>query len=175
MPSRTPLYAFPANRRKIELLRRMPIVISAVILLLDQISKFIALSILVPGQSVPLIGNFVRFSLVMNEGAAFGLFAGFSGILLVTNIIVVIALLLIIFLRPSDDVIFNVSAGLLLGGSAGNAIDRLRFGAVVDFLDIGWWPAFNVADASLVVGIGLLVGYLLGIFRQSNERDGDIG
>ncbi len=103
---------------------------------------------------------------IQNTGAAFGLFQDQSFILTIVALIGIVVLLL--FALPFshhlpfvDNWLGKVSLGLILGGTVGNLIDRLRFGYVTDFIDFGIWPAFNIADSSIVVGVTIFVCAIL--------------
>ena len=139
--------------------------LAGVILVLDQITKAMALRRLAPGVPVPVLDGLFSLTLVMNPGLAFGMLSGapagwrwIAGMLS----LVALAILSVIAARllPTGGVWTALSLGLVFGGAAGNLVDRVRFGAVVDFLDFYWrgyhWPAFNVADSAITVGVGLL-------------------
>jgi signal peptidase II len=114
---------------------------------------------------MPLIGDYVRFTLILNRGAAFGISLGPNSHLLLL-IISSIAILFIVFyyLRSSERHGWKrFSFGLIAGGAIGNMIDRLAKGEVVDFIDCGIgnlrWPIFNIADISVTLGVLLLLKY----------------
>jgi signal peptidase II len=99
---------------------------------------------------------------VHNRGIAFGLFAG-GGPVLVVLTYAALGLLLVYFARHASQRLLWLPTGLLLGGAFGNLIDRARLGAVTDFVDPPWWPAFNLADAAITLGVlSLLVALDLG-------------
>ncbi len=135
------------------------------VVIADQLSKFWIRSNLAIGESVFKVG-FFRVVRVHNSGAAFGLFQGQSFLLTIIALVGVAALLLFV-LRfshhfPSlNNSLGKVSLGLILGGTMGNLIDRLRFGYVTDFIDVSIWPSFNIADSSVVVGVIIFVCSLL--------------
>jgi 23S rRNA pseudouridine1911/1915/1917 synthase len=121
----------------------------------DQLSKIWIRSNLLVGQSLPKAG-FFRLTHVQNTGAAFGLFYGQSLPLTIVGLVgIVILLLYVFFLRQRfpllDNRLINSALGLVLGGTIGNLIDRLRFGYITDFIDIGIWPTFNIADSAITV------------------------
>lgn len=147
----------------------MSLIVAGIIALLDQLSKLAVTYLLNPGETVPILGDFLRLSYVQNEGAAFGFFSGYTEILIIFNILIVCSLIALVFYKPIQSHMMQITTALLLGGSIGNLVDRLRIGAVVDFIDVVWWPAFNIADASLVIGIGLVIGYIMGLYREVNE------
>ncbi len=145
----------------------------------DQLSKTWIRSNLDIGQSLPETG-FFRLTRVHNTGSAFGLFQDQSFALSIIALTGVAALLIytFVFYRRfpfSNSWLGNVALGLVLGGVVGNLIDRLRFGSVTDFIDIGIWPAFNVADSAAVVGVIIFVYTLLPLFRAEKRGDGQAG
>lgn len=143
--------------------RRQPLLLSvaAVVLTLDIVTKVLAVKLLTPGQPVPIIGDTVTWTLVRNSGAAFSMATGYTWMLTLIASAVVVG---IIWMgRRLVSTWWAVGLGMILGGATGNLVDRffrspgpLR-GHVVDFLSIGWWPVFNVADPSVVGGAILLV------------------
>jgi signal peptidase II len=147
-----------------------------VVLALDQITKsWITQTLGQSGQphSVEVVGAFVRLSYTTNSGAAFGMFP--AGTWLFT-LVALIAVPVLLFARNyvSDRIWWmTVVFGMMLGGTLGNLLDRIRVGRVTDFIDVGvgnlrWW-SFNVADSSFVVGIILLTIYLS--FSSEDERE----
>lgn len=147
----------PPPRRRLRLL----LSVAAGVLALDITTKVLAVKMLTPGQPVPIIGDTVTWTLVRNSGAAFSMATSYTWVLTVIACAVVIG---IIWMgRRLVSPWWAVGLGMILGGAMGNLVDRffrapgpLR-GHVVDFLSIGWWPVFNVADPSVVIGAALLV------------------
>ena len=126
----------------------------------DQVTKAIIRSSLSLGDSWPEEGIF-RIVHGLNTGSAFGLFAGFTNLLVVASIIGIV-FILFVFLKQNNSVIWlRLSLGLIVGGALGNLFDRVNAGAVVDFISVGWWPAFNIADSSISVGMCLLLVTML--------------
>jgi signal peptidase II len=122
----------------------------------DQLSKWWIVSRLEVGESLFEAGIF-QIVRIQNTGSSFGLFQGHSFALIIVAFVGIAFLLvftLILYPRffPSDNLLGRLALGLILGGTIGNLIDRLRFGGVTDFIGIGWWPAFNIADSAIVVG-----------------------
>ncbi len=141
-------------------------ILAGSLLALDQLLKYLVDSSLRPGESVVLIPGVASISYVRNTGAAFGILAGMRGPWASLFFVGVTALVLLIILLVYRGLSFSRSLPLLalpmvFGGGAGNLIDRLRYGEVIDFMDLyikGYhWPAFNLADASISVGVGLLL------------------
>lgn len=141
------------------------VTIAAAVVALDQIAKLIVLERLTLGVPVVLIDGFVALTLVMNTGLAFGLLsgipAGWRWIVGVLSLVALVVLLRVALrILPSGGWREQSAIGLIFGGAVGNLIDRTRFGAVVDFVDVyvrDWhWPAFNVADSAITVGVAAL-------------------
>jgi len=142
---------------------------ASLIVAADQLSKIWIRSTLDVGQSLYEMG-FFRLTHVRNTGAAFGLFSGQSLPLTIASAVAVAILLsYAIFLHRRFPMLNNIfvrlSTGLILGGTIGNLIDRLRFGAVTDFFNFGFWPAFNVADAAITTGVVIFAGALVALSR----------
>lgn len=140
------------------------------VLLLDQVTKYWALQRLLPGISRPVLDSLFSLTLVMNPGLAFGMLGGMpAGWRWVVALLSIGALgiLAMVGLRmlPASGWLTPVALGMIFGGAVGNLIDRGRFGAVIDFLDFYWrgyhWPAFNVADSAITVGVALLAFQML--------------
>ena len=147
--------------------------ISAALVLADQLTKWLVLSHFAPGERLELTG-FFNLVLVFNKGAAFSLLAnapGWQTPLLVAFAIGAALIVSFLLVRSPERRMFCAGLALILGGAVGNVIDRLRFGQVVDFLDLhaaGWhWPAFNVADSAITIGAALLI---LDGFRHHERR-----
>ena len=135
----------------------------------DQITKHVVASSIALDSAVDLVGPFsVRH--VQNSGIAFGLFSSATVIVIVLTTVAV-AWMLVFFARSgARHPALPVALGLLIGGSVSNLVDRVRLGYVTDFLDLRWWPAFNLADASIVVGVAVLLGSLLLSDRSQSPR-----
>ncbi|MGE0558278.1 MAG: signal peptidase II [Burkholderiales bacterium] len=139
------------------------LLIAVVVVLLDQLTKYIAVSAL-SGEPPLAVTSFFNLLLVYNRGAAFSFLAGMGGWQReLFSVIAVVASIWIIWMlrRYSQQTLFCIALSLVLGGAIGNLIDRVTVGAVVDFLDfhaLGWhWPAFNVADSAITCGAALLI------------------
>lgn len=139
--------------------------VSLAILILDQWTKGIVARLFEVHQSRPIIGGLFDLTYVRNSGAAFGLFASVDSsikAILLNSVAVLVFLVVSMYaLRSSHkSVQLQLGFALILGGAVGNLLDRVRFGFVVDFLDFSisghHWPAFNVADSAICVGVGLL-------------------
>ncbi len=140
--------------------RQMILIIVSSVVFFDQLTKYLALNYLQLNKPVALVNNFLYLTLVCNRGAAFGLFKN----QLLLFVAISLCVILFIFVRlknKKNPMLFNISLSLILAGSVGNLIDRLRFGCVIDFLDFRFWPVFNLADSALTVGAVLLSWELL--------------
>ncbi|MBI2916415.1 MAG: signal peptidase II [Chloroflexi bacterium] len=136
-------------------------VVALAVVVLDQITKFLVRTYIPLGQSIPK-DSLVRLTHVTNTGAAFGLFQGQAALFLWLGIVTMAVVLLLLFYRSPTfgNPWARLALGLELGGGVGNLIDRVRWGQVVDFVDVGFWPVFNVADSSISVGVVVLAAYL---------------
>jgi len=137
--------------------------LAAAIAVVDQATKAWLAGALKLGESIAVTG-FFNLVFVVNRGAAFSFLADGSGWqrwFFVALALAISAYLILLLPRHAADTRLAAGLAMVLGGALGNVIDRLRFGAVVDFLDVhaaGWhWPAFNVADSAICVGVGLLL------------------
>jgi signal peptidase II len=136
------------------------VAVAALVVLVDQLTKTWAVNALADGHDVDVVWT-LRFHLTFNGGMAFSQGRGLGPVIGVVAIIVVAVLL--VSLRRTGSTVAAVAVGLVVGGAAGNILDRLfrsgdgfLKGEVVDFIDLQWWPVFNVADAAVVVG-GILL------------------
>ena len=124
--------------------------------LLDQFSKFLVRELLAFRDSFPEHG-FFRFTHTFNTGSAFGLFQDQNFALIFASVAGIAVLTVIYQTQRQPTNLLRLSLGLQLGGATGNLLDRLRMGHVTDFIDVGPWPIFNLADAAIVTGLILLV------------------
>jgi signal peptidase II len=137
---------------------------AAILFVLDQVSKALVVGAFRPGESVDVIGDLVRLWYVQNTGAAFSLFPGALWLFLPVTVLALVMIGWFFRSYRARGPWIHVVLGTILAGTLGNLTDRLRLGYVVDFISVGFgdvrFPAFNVADSAVVVGIGLLVLYL---------------
>jgi signal peptidase II len=152
------------------------LVIAGAVVVLDQITKYIALERLILGVPVPVVDGFINLTLVMNPGLAFGILstvpAGWRWVVALLSIAALVILArLAVRVVPDSGPLGRLSLGLVFGGAIGNLIDRAIWGAVVDFVDVYWrdfhWWAFNVADSAISVGVVLLAVQLFIRDRRS--------
>jgi lipoprotein signal peptidase len=143
---------------------RTGLIAGVLVLLADQISKWAILSpIGLPGRAPIVLAPVLNLAMVWNRGVTFGLLTGFGewGHLLLAGLALCVVVALAIWLRRAETRLAAIALGAIGGGAIGNVIDRLRFGAVVDFIDAhlgAWhWYVFNLADAAIVCGVITLV------------------
>ena len=129
--------------------------VAAVVLVLDRISKFLVVAYVPLGQQ-----GFITH--ILNTGTAFGLFKSAHYIIIAISVLVIIFLAL-----KHSDYSTPLLLGLVMGGAAGNLVDRLWYGAVIDFIDVGFWPVVNIADSAITCAVvGLIVNDLLSKRRK---------
>jgi len=150
--------------------------VSAFVIAADHLSKWIVKSTMRLDQTVSVIGDFLTISYIQNQGIAFGLFDSNSSqikapLLVIISILALGIILYIFFSMPARVKLSGLAMGLILGGALGNMIDRIAAGKVVDFIDVDFpdisikafnvhmtrWPTFNIADASVLIGIIMLL------------------
>ncbi|MBN2452783.1 MAG: signal peptidase II [Candidatus Omnitrophica bacterium] len=129
---------------------------AAVIFAADRLSKYLAAANLDPGESVRVISGIFHITLVLNNGAAFGIFKSGAGFFIVFSIAAIALMMFFIMRSHTMDVITATAFAFILGGASGNLVDRLKFGYVIDFLDFRVWPVFNIADSAITIGVILL-------------------
>jgi signal peptidase II len=135
----------------------------------DQLTKWIVRTHLRIDESEKVIGP-LSLHRVQNSGIAFGLFSSATPIVTVLTAVAV-GWMLVFFARGgSRHPVLPAALGLLIGGSISNLVDRVRLGHVTDFIDFGWWPAFNLADSFIVVGVAILLLALMAADRRPRER-----
>lgn len=145
------------------------IAVALAAILADQITKAIVASQLDLGESVHVLGP-LSIRHVSNPGIAFGLFSSWATAVTILTACA-IAWMIFYFARSgARHPVLPVALGLLIGGSLANLIDRIRLGHVTDFLDLRFWPAFNLADTFIVFGVGILLAALVSAERQPRVR-----
>ena len=151
-------------------------VIAGLVILTDQITKWMVLAHLPLFKSIPVIPDFFNLTHIQNPGGAFGFLADQSYavrrmMFVVVSLFATGLIFWFYYRTPPSHPFLAAGFALIFGGAIGNLIDRLRFGKVVDFLDVyvrGWhWPAFNVADSAISVGIAIFIYHL--VFKKYPE------
>ena len=150
------------------------------VLVLDQLTKLWIITHFSLYDSRVIIPDFFNLVYVTNKGAAFSLFASVESpvrhyFFVSVNILAAVGLTIAAFKMRKSHILYAISFGLIGGGAVGNVIDRIRFGSVIDFLDFYFgsyhWPAFNVADSAICIGVGVL--FIMNIIdtRKESRRD----
>jgi signal peptidase II len=139
----------------------------------DQLTKHVVARALSLGEEVQIAGPF-SIHHVHNSGIAFGLFSRATSVVIALTALAVLWMLVFFARSGARHPVLPVALGLVLGGSLANLLDRVRLGHVTDFLDFRFWPAFNLADLFIVVGVATLFGALAGADR-SKRRPGPLG
>ena len=144
--------------------------IAAAVIALDQLTKSVVRGNLAIGQSWPNESWLVKITHVTNTGAAFGILQGQGAFLTVTAFVGMAAIVFYYAFPPLEHGLLRAALGLQLGGAIGNLIDRLRFGEVTDFIQFPHYPAFNVADSSISIGLVVIVAF----FALSETRKPEV-
>jgi len=168
------------------------LIITALAILADQLSKTLLTHLLLPGESVPIVDDFFKLTLVSNPGGVFGTRLGSQNFYTFISLLAIGVTLWFFFKTKAKDRSFKIGLCLVLGGAVGNLIDRFRFGEVVDFLDFDFfnitlpptkilflkfpgfyldrWPVFNLADSFVLIGMVLVIIHLL-FFKEVPTPD----
>jgi len=164
------------ERRRVRRTLGVLAAVALTVIALDQLTKALAVAHIDPQNPVRIIGDTVTLTLVRNSGAAFSMATGYTWVLTLVALVVVIGIL-----RYASRLVSTwwiVGIALVLGGAIGNLIDRMLRspgplrGHVVDFVSVGWWPVFNVADSDVVCGAILLVGLSVLGYEYDGSRTG---
>ena len=159
-------------RPRLRLADAVFLLVAAAVIALDQASKYLVRANLSPGESFPEEG-LLRITNVSNTGAAFGIFQGQTFLLVAATAVGLATIALYYLYPPMEHAAVRLALGLQLGGAIGNLADRLRQGKVTDFIDFRFWPAFNVADSSIVIGVTVIVIFFL--WREAPSLEGRRG
>jgi signal peptidase II len=157
----------PVRRRDITFF-----LIAVAVFALDQVTKLIVRATLDPGEAWPDRDWVLNIVNVSNSGAAFGMLQGQTVFLVVTSIVGVAAIVLYYLYPPMEHGLLRLALGLQLGGAAGNLIDRVRTGEVTDFVNFSFWPAFNVADSAISIGVVTILYFFL-VVEGDRARNAD--
>ena len=137
--------------------------IAALVFALDQVTKFLVVENIPLEGSLslyPALDRLLKFTFITNTGAAFGMFAQMGLVFIVIAFVVIAGIIVFHHQLPTENFWIRLSLGLQLGGAMGNLLDRIVRGYVVDFVDVGFWPIFNIADVSIVLGVAILAYHL---------------
>jgi signal peptidase II len=141
------------------------VAIAVAALLADQLTKQLVVSQLAPGESFHVVGP-LSVHRVQNSGIAFGIFSTWAGAVTILTAAAILWMVGYFARSGARHPVLPVALGFLIGGSLGNLVDRIRLGHVTDFLDLKFWPAFNLADTFIVFGVGILMVALIAAERN---------
>lgn len=147
--------------------------IALLIIGLDQWSKSLVRDQIGLGNEIypiSFLAPFFRFTYVKNTGAAFGIFQNANKLLLILSILISLVVLWLYFKSEEEPLIFRISLAMMLGGAIGNMIDRIRFGFVTDFIAVGRFPVFNIADSAVTVGVAIMLIAMLIHERKEKSK-----
>ena len=152
---------------------RLLLIVTALVVILDQLSKlWIAANR--PPTHLELLPGFINLVFVKNYGVVFGLLPGHTELHIALSVAGSVIILVFLHYHPPTTTLGTLSLALILGGGVGNLIDRIRLGYVIDFISFQLfrWPAFNIADTALTVGLFALIYYFYKsrVFRKAHER-----
>lgn len=140
--------------------------VSSFVVIADRLTKYILLRNFSEGESFRVVPGLFHITLVLNSGAAFGLFKGRSIFFTALTTLVIVFICFYTWHGRCKDLLTLTALSLILGGAAGNLIDRVAFGYVIDFLDFRIWPVFNIADASITIGAFILAVRMIRLRAQ---------
>lgn len=160
----------PANARKLAQFFGLALTVAA----LDQATKWVIRTYFDFGEGWSPGGvDFVRIVHLTNSGAAFGILQGETQFLIVTSVLGIAAIMLFFLYPPMDHLLVRVALAMQLGGALGNFIDRIFRGEVTDWIDVGAWPTFNLADSSITLSIFTMFAFLL-LVEGSNRTEAPV-
>ncbi|MBE9535819.1 MAG: signal peptidase II [Proteobacteria bacterium] len=161
---------------------KLLLIIAPLVIVSDQWVKLIVDRNMLLYQSIEVLENFFHITYIRNKGAAFGILSGADASLripffIAVSIVAIVLILYVLKTHKGQSPVFPVALSLILGGAIGNMIDRVRMGEVIDFLDVHWyqnhWPAFNIADSAITVGMGFLIYQMITEKEDSDASDSD--
>jgi signal peptidase II len=148
----------------------LSIIIVGVLIILDQITKFLVSANLKAHEAFPVFKDVFHITLIHNKGAAFGFFKGMLPLFILLSIVTIF--LIILYANRFHQGYHYLRTGLLLilAGTIGNLIDRVRLGYVIDFIDLRIWPVFNIADMTITIGGAFLVYHILAMPKKESRE-----
>ena len=144
--------------------------IALLVFICDQVIKYFVIKSMVLFQSIPVFGELVKLTYVRNTGAAFSIFVGFSSYLMVIGLLVAAAVVYFHHRMATRNDFAQIALAFIFGGSLGNIFDRFYRGFVIDYIDVGFWPVFNLADVMINFGVAMLIADLL--MRKGRDVSG---
>ncbi len=157
----------------LKLMHLLPIVFS--IAIADQAVKAVVVRHMYLGESITVLPGILTITRIHNSGIAFGLFPGMPDLFMVVTLISMLAVLYFYLTVTPREVLLIVGCGLIMGGALGNLIDRFRMGYVVDYIYFSFWPAFNVADSAVTIGVALLMISFFFVGKGTERDASDTG
>ena len=153
----------------------LAIIVAVLVVAADQLTKWLVMTRMTEFAEIPVIQGFFSLQFVYNPGAAFGMLGGARWFFVAVALLAVGAMLWFLRHPEGKEGLVPLALGLLMGGSVGNLIDRIRFGEVVDFFLFYWrdysFPNFNVADIAITLGVGLFILHLM-LTGEKQRREG---
>lgn len=148
------------------------LIISAVVVILDQISKYLVVQNIAEGATVKCIDGLFHLTYIKNEGAAFGMLSDRRWVFMAVSVIAIAAIIIYMWRAKPQSMWEKTALGMIVGGGIGNMIDRVLNGYVVDFVEVEFvkFAVFNVADAFVTVSCGILIVYLV-VLTVRESRD----
>lgn len=158
------------QKRKILSGRETPLFIflTAIVIVLDQITKSIVRNKLPEGTVIPIIDGYLRFKGVRNPGGAFGLLPESKILLVIITAFVILFVMIYYLINKPEKKSIIIALSLIVGGAIGNLIDRIAFDKVTDFIDLRFWPVFNLADVAIVMGV---IVFIVIIFKNESAKN----
>lgn len=149
--------------------------IAAFVIGVDQLTKYLVRSGMQPGDSIPVLGNWLRILYVRNTGTAFSMFAGNKWITVaLTSVLIIACLIFVIKEARSGSKVISILLTFVIAGGVSNLIDRLALGYVTDMISCGSFAVFNVADIAVTCGCALTIAYLLKqMIEEGRQQNGD--
>ena len=148
-------------------------ILSFIVVLIDQVSKILTKYYMVLHDSKEILGDFLRYTYITNPGMAFGIRIGNKTLFTIFSIIASFVIFIYLLKTRGDKKYVKLALSLILGGAIGNLTDRILYGSVVDFIDVGIgtlrWPVFNVADSAVTIGMIILIGIIL--FEKKQDEN----
>jgi len=131
--------------------------IASLVFILDRLTKILALKALSEGREIRVLPGAFHLTLVLNKGAAFGLFSRMTPVLILFAVISIFCMIVYLGRKRVSDTFQAIGLAMILGGALGNLTDRIFYGYVIDFIDLRVWPVFNVADSFITIGAAVLI------------------
>ncbi|MFA5840607.1 MAG: signal peptidase II [Candidatus Margulisiibacteriota bacterium] len=148
--------------------------LAAIVFFIDHFLKNMVQHAMQVGQSIPVLDGIVKLTYVRNTGAAFSLFTGYSAYLVVIGVLATAVILYFHFKVPRRHIYSQIALAFILGGSIGNLFDRISLGFVVDYIDFGFWPVFNLADIMINVGVIMIAAHILTEDKRGKDDVADL-